>query len=362
MTTTLDAQRVEDLLLGAQIGVLSSASTFFGDIERWVIDTVAQRGPVTLVHPDEAASYLGDGAMACCAGAIGSLQALQEMPPSGSEPVRAVRGLERLIGEPIDCIAPLNVGGLNCLLAVVTAALLDLPLLDCDGMGRLLPRIDQTTYARTGLSVSPLSGIGPWGDQIELRSDSDRSETVVRSVLNGIGGWLITALYPAGAARLAAAGIPGAITNSAAAGAILRSGRGLDSPRIARQLGGTLLGRRTLTALVHRRAEGPSSGGQPAQPLTMLFESENPREPLLLLEVRNEVVLALVDGSVTGSVPDLVCLLDPFRQRFVDLSDITVGDVVEVLILPADERWKTSEGLRLAGPASFGLDGFGVFP
>lgn len=357
MTSEVDARMVEDLLLGSQIGILSSTSTYPGDLERWAVDLVAERGPLTLVHPDEVEGRFGRSAMACCVGAMGSLQALQEIPPSGGEAAAAVRALEELVDAPVACIAPLTIGGLNCMVAIATAAILGLPILDCDGQGRVLPRIDQTTYALSGVSVSPLAAVGPWGDTVTLTSKSDRAEPVMRSSLNGMGGWLIAALYPAPAIRLGDAGIPNAITDRAAAGAILRSGRGHESVRIARQLGGRILGRRTVTDLVHRQlARAVEPGHQPAQPITMVLAGEDEREPMVLLEIRNEVVLALVDGAVVARVPDLVCLLDPLRQRFVDLSDVTVGDVVDVLVLPADRRWMSVEGLRLAGPTSFGLE------
>jgi DUF917 family protein len=71
--------------------------------------------------------------------------------------------------------------------------------------------------------------------------------------------------------------------------------------------------------------------------------------------VRNEVVLATVDGSIVASTPDTICLLDPLRRRTVDLLDLTLGDVMDVLLLPADPAWHTPEGRMLAGPEAFGL-------
>ncbi|WP_347350350.1 DUF917 domain-containing protein [Intrasporangium sp.] len=352
--TVLTGDDLDDLLSGAQLGVLTAASTFAGALERWVGRLLDQHGPLPLIPAGNTASRLGEHTHACTVGLVGSLAALYEIPPAGDEPVTAVRQLEHLLGVRMHAIAPLNAAGINALLAVAAACLLELPLIDVDGQGQVLPLIDQSTFALAGLNPAPLVGVGPWGDVLSVQSPLRRGEAVERAALAGAGGWLLTALYPAPATRLAAAGIPGSLSRAVAAGATLRSGRGQLGPRLARQLGGRMIGRGQITEII-QHAEPGAPRTQPAGPVSIRLAKSGTAGAEIILEVRNEAVLALVDGAVAGCAPDVICLLDPLRGRTVDLLDLQEGDTVDVLLLPAHERWHTPDGIGRAGPRAFGL-------
>lgn len=354
MTSELRVEMFDDLLAGSQLGVLSGASTFPGAFESWVRMVLAEHGPLQLVDPEDVGATFSPDAQAVCVGMVGSLPALYEMPFRGDEARTAVHDLERMRGTTFACMAALNAAGVNVLIAVAAACQLRLPLLNCDGQGQILPLIDQTTYKLAGLSPAPLVGVGPWGDIIAVRSPLARAETLTRAAVSGAGGWLVTAMYPALVSQLAAAGIPGAITRCIEAGSTLRSSRGQLGSRLARQLGGRILGRGRVLEITQHRESGIRTR-QPAQPLSILLEVSGSTQSEIRLEVRNEVVLATLDGAVAAVAPDVICLLDPLRRRTVDLLDLKLGDVMEVLLLPAHELWHTLAGVQLAGPSSFGL-------
>ncbi|EWT05742.1 hypothetical protein N864_02730 [Intrasporangium chromatireducens Q5-1] len=352
--TALTVDHLDALLSGSQLGVLTAASTFTGALEGWIERLLAERGPIPLIPPDEVSVRFGPHAHACTVGLVGSLAALYELPLRGDEPVLAVRQLEHLLGTRMEAVAPLNASGINAFLAVAAACLLELPLIDVDGQGQVLPLIDQSTYALGGLNPAPLVGVGPWADIVTVQSPLRRGEPVERSALTGAGGWLLTALYPAPAVALAAAGIPGSVSRCLAAGATLRSGRGQLAPRLAQQLGGRMIGRgRVLEISQHAEPGAPKD--QPAGPVSIRLAKSGSAGAEITLEVRNEAVLALVDGTIAGSAPDVICLLDPLRGRTVDLLDLQEGDTVDVLLLPAHERWHTPAGIARAGPGAFGL-------
>lgn len=350
----LTANDLEALLSGSQLGVLTAASTFTGALEGWVGRLLDDRGPVPLIPVHEVATRFGTQAHACTVGLVGSLAALYELPPRGDEPVVAVRQLEHLLGVRMEAVAPLNAAGVNAFLAVAAACLLELPLLDVDGQGQVLPLIDQSTFALGGLSPAPLVGVGPWGDIVTVQSPLRRGESVERSALAGAGGWLLTALYAAPITDLTAAGIPGTLSRCLTAGATLRSAPGQLGGRLAQQLGGRMIGRgRVLEISQHAEPDAPKN--QPAGPVSIRLAKTGSTGAEIALEVRNEAVLVLVDGTVAGSAPDVICLLDPLRNRTVDLLDLQQGDMVDVLLLPAHEQWHTAVGIERAGPAAFGL-------
>lgn len=345
---------LDALLSGSQLGVLTAASTFTGALEGWIARLLEERGPIPLIAPHDVADRFGHEAHACTVGLVGSLAALYELPPRGDEPIVAVRQLEHLLDVRMEAVAPLNAAGINAFLAVAAACLLELPLIDADGQGQVLPLIDQSTFALDGLNPAPLVGVGPWGDVVTVQSPLRRGEPVERSALAGAGGWLLTALYPAPAVELAAAGIPGSLSRCIAAGATLRSGRGQLGPRLAQQLGGRMIGRGQVRE-IGQHAEPGAPTNQPAGPVSIRLTKTGSAAAEITLEVRNEAVLALVDGTVAGSAPDVICLLDPLLGRTVDLLDLQEGDTVDVLLLPAHERWHTPAGIERAGPAAFGL-------
>ncbi|WP_161958428.1 DUF917 domain-containing protein [Ornithinimicrobium cavernae] len=350
----LSVESFDELFAGSQLGVISAASTSPGYHDLWVRDVWADRGPVELVAPEDVDRLFGPDDLAACVGMVGSLTAVEETPFRDDAPLMAVRELERVLGRRVAALAPLNASGPNLLLTVAAACLTGLPLLDCDGQGQILPLIDQTTYTLGGLSAAPLAGVGPWGDIVTLQCAPERTETLTRAAVSGAGGWLCCALYPSPVRTLVAAGIPGAVSRSAEAGRLLVSDRDQLGSRLAQQLGGRILGRGRVREISQHRGVTAASR-QPARPVTIVLDDLAPQRGELQLEVRNEAVLVLSDGAVAAAAPDIICLLDPLRRRMVDMLELKAGDVVEILVLPANERWYTPAGVELAGPASFGL-------
>jgi hypothetical protein len=57
-----------------------------------------------------------------------------------------------------------------------------------------------------------------------------------------------------------------------------------------------------------------------------------------------------------ASVPDLICVLDTESGEPVTTETLRYGLRVSVVAAPCDSRWRSPEGLELAGPAYFGYD------
>ncbi|WP_299035144.1 DUF917 domain-containing protein [uncultured Pseudokineococcus sp.] len=350
---SITADHFDDLFLGSQLGVLSAASTYRGSLETWV-HALLQERPVELVDPAEARERFGEEEMGLAVLMVGAMLSLLEYPFRGDEAVVAVRRLERTLGVRFAAMCPFNCSGPNALVAVGAASLLGLPLVDCDGQGRILPLIDQTTFALGGLRASPLAGVGPWGDVITVDSPGDRAEEIVRAAVSGAGGWMLCATYPAPVHRLVETGIQRSLSQRIASGALMQTARSDLGERLARHLGGRLVARARVVELSGHQHTGLRTR-QPASPYSILLRGLSSTEPLIRLEVRNEIVVATVDGAVVGAVPDMICLIDPLRRRSVELSDLRVGQVMEVLVLPAAEAWRTPSGRAMAGPGAFGL-------
>jgi DUF917 family protein len=76
----------------------------------------------------------------------------------------------------------------------------------------------------------------------------------------------------------------------------------------------------------------------------------------LELNFQNEHLVAIRDGRVLASVPDLIIVLDSDSAEPITTEEIRYGFRVSVVAAPCDPRWRTDAGLALVGPRYFGYD------
>ncbi|WP_405146302.1 DUF917 domain-containing protein [Sphaerisporangium sp. NBC_01403] len=375
---------VPALLAGAEFFSTSAAGEGIEFAGFWLEDILAQTGPVELVTAGE----LDPGTPCAAVGAMGSTVAMAELPPSGEEPVALARSLAGRFGAPLGAIMPLNAASVNALHPVAAAAVLGLPLIDCDGMGRVFPLIHQTTYELAGLSLSPLAVVSAGNDSLLLDTGSARAERIARSIAQAAGGWLLCGMYPTQVGRLHEAAIHGSVSRALEVGRLLREhtsdgrtaresagGGGSALPRYGRPgdgawpASGTAPHERLLRDLATATGATVLGGGRvvelgpsvrqagtvyPGNPMSMVVHDHDSGR-LIRLEAHNELVLALADGALTAAVPDLLCLLDRGTLRMTGPERLTVGDQVDVLCVPAAPVWHTVHGLGLGGPGAFGF-------
>lgn len=212
----ITAADVPALLAGAEFFSTSAAGEGIDFAGVWLGDILDHTGPVRLV----AAGDLDPGTACAAIGAMGSTTAMAELPPSGDEPAVLARSLEGRCG-PLGAVLPLNAASVNALFPVAAAALLGLPLIDCDGMGRVFPLIHQTTFELAGLSLAPMAAVSAGYDSLLLETGSARAERLARVVAQSAGGWLLCALYPTRVGELAGAAIPGSMSRVLEVGRVL---------------------------------------------------------------------------------------------------------------------------------------------
>lgn len=77
---------------------------------------------------------------------------------------------------------------------------------------------------------------------------------------------------------------------------------------------------------------------------------------MVRLEARNEIAVAWIDGAVAASAPDCFCLLSRPGHHLLDIERVEAGMDLEVLVLPAAERWHTPEGSSVTLPRAYGFE------
>ncbi|MFC7642455.1 DUF917 domain-containing protein [Streptosporangium lutulentum] len=257
---------------------------------------------------------------------VGSSTALGERLPTGNEPVQVIRGLERRLGQEIGAVVALNLDAESALLPVITAALLDIPLVDGDGSGRVFPLLNQSTYTLGGVSVTPLVMAGPADDVVVLDTGPDRVEELIRPLVLALGGWTVTACYPMTAEVLARVVVPGTVSRLMEAGVP-------GAPRsIAAPYGVRTLCRGRIAAVETSTGHGMDLT-LPSLPSSIVVEEKEGLGRLIRLEAHNEIVFALVDGAMAAMAPDQICMISTVDGMAVDVDKAVPGLEVEVMVV-----------------------------
>ena len=113
---------------------------------------VHKHGPVKLIKAED----LDDEGLVIPSAMMGAPAVMLEKLPNGSEPAFAFNALEKYLGRKAQAVIPIEEGGLNSCIPIYTAAVLGLPLVDADGMGRAFPELPMVSFSVGGVSSTPM--------------------------------------------------------------------------------------------------------------------------------------------------------------------------------------------------------------
>ena len=249
-----------------------------------------------------------------------------------------------------------EIGPLSMAEGLSIAARLGVPALDADTVGRATPEINQHSVRVAGHPLTPAAGVTPFGDRVILQDlqDPSRGEDIFRalSVISGLIGVadapisgaiaksdnalvknsLSLAIAIGRAVRMARAGGQDPIAAARAAG----DGYSLFEGRVDRfewaDRDGFLIGDVTLTGT------GSYSGRR------------------LILDYKNEHLVARLDGAIIATCPDLITAIDAETQEGVSNPDFTEGQRLTILGFRCAPIWRTPAGLAVFSPRYFGYD------
>jgi DUF917 family protein len=342
VSRVIDAAGLGRLSAGSRLYATGAAESSNSLAFAWAGSVLGEG--VELVTAEE----LDAGTLCVAITLVGSTTALGEQLPGGDEPVRAVRALERRLGERAGAVVALNLAAENALIPLIAAAGLGVPLVDGDGSGRVFPLVEQTTYTLGGMSAAPLALAGASGEVVVLETAADRVEELVRPVVLSVGGWAVAACYPMTAGDLAGVLVPGTVS------LLLRAGE----PGVPRSVAAPY-GVRALCSGQILAVEGSTGHGAdlalPSLPSSIVVQESEGLRRLVRLEAHNEIVLALADGAPVAMAPDQICMIATADGMVVDVDKAEPGLEVEVMVVKAAPVWHTDRGLALGGLSAFGI-------
>lgn len=310
---------------------------------------IRKHGPATMVSLSE----VPDDAQVCFVAGMGAPGVLVEKLPRAENAVRAVRLLERELNTTITHIAPAEAGGLNAVVPF-SAVSLGLPIVDADGMGRAFPSLELVTPTLHGGAVTPLAMVDEHGNEMVLRSATNAwAETMARSFTLASGCVTMMAIFPMTGRQAKDWLVPDVLTVADRLGQLLTRTRAEHADTVQAVIddqAGVLLFEGRVTA-VRRVNERGWTIGEAAISGTGDFAGQS-----MDLRFQNEHLVAIRDGQVVATVPDLIMALEKESGAPIPAEEIRYGYRVSVLGLPCNHQWRTPGGLKVAGPRAFGYD------
>ncbi|MDH6283309.1 DUF917 domain-containing protein [Prescottella agglutinans] len=347
--TTLTSADIPHLTTGAAVlGCGGGGGPYVGGL-------IAQRaideyGPVQLTQ----LSDLPDDALVIPVEAIGAPTVSLEKLHDVECLLRVIEKIAEHHGRPPTHISPVEIGGVNSTLPIAAASRLGLPLVDGDGIGRAFPELQMCLPNLFDVPASPISLADETGNAVLVDATSAAwAERLARSIAVEMGCSAALSMYSMTGRQARQCLVEGTLSLAVSIGCTIaeaRAGSGDPCQALANTLGGMIVHRGKVTD-VSRRTEGGFARGQ------ALIEGTDPHAPSnVTLHFQNEHLLAMRDGVVITTTPDMIVVVDDVTAEPITTENLRYGQRVRVLTAPCDPRWHTSEGLDIVGPTYFGYD------
>ncbi|HEX4472060.1 MAG TPA: DUF917 domain-containing protein [Nocardioides sp.] len=307
---------------------------------------LADHGPVRLVGLDD----LPDDGILMPVGGIGAPSVSAEKIGSGDEVEFLREAVESVLRQPVVALMASEIGGGNGLYPIAAAARTGLPLVDGDAIGRAFPEVHMVSMNVAGLRPELVVVADERRNVVVLRPvDGPWAELLARSVTEVFGGSAAMADYVMQVSVARGAIIEGSVTKALEIGRTVMAASDpvaslLEAVDAVQLLEGKVVD-------VERHTAGGFVRG------SVIVEGYGPDAGRLVrVEIQNENLVALEDGAVLASVPDLITLVDSQTADAVATEVVRYGQRVAIIAFPCAPIWRTPAGIEIAGPRAFGYD------
>ena len=283
--------------------------------------------------------------------------AKQQLPTIPDVQSAALEALSARIGKKIDAVVRSEAAGAT-LTALAMAAELGVPIVDACKAGRARPEGSQSIQWINGIPTTPVAYASRWGDVVFLDKvvDGYRQEDLGRAIAVSSGGLVSAATAMAGK-DLKRGVISGSLSEAILFGRTVREAREQGRDPIAALVAaakGHKLFQGVVTASDDRGERGFSWSNVEIRG-TNEFTGHTYK-----VYVKNENIVAWLDGVPDAMSPDCIANLDPKTGDTINpptLGAYVVGQEVVLVGWPnAPAQWRTPKGIEVFGPRHFGFD------
>jgi DUF917 family protein len=344
------AAEIESLAIGAWIlGTGGGGSPYLALLNMRKLYREGAR--VSLLDPMD----LADDARVAVVSNMGAPLVGQERLTDPQTIARAVRMMEEYRGVRFDAVMSLEIGGGNSLQPFMAAAVLGLPVVDADCMGRAFPEAQMTSFAIHDLTMYPLTLADVRDNAVVVARAASWKwmERLSRKACVEVGSIASTCKAPRTGKEVKECGILYTTTKAIRLGQTVQTARRehrdpvqavVDAER------GRLLFRGKIRDVARRTTEGFLRG------TAALDGLDDFRGSSFELAFQNEFAVGWLDGRPRVMTPDLICVLDSVSGDAIGTETLRYGQRVSVIALPAPPVLLTPKGLEHVGPRAFGYD------
>ncbi|MGX9418893.1 DUF917 domain-containing protein [Vibrio sp. WJH972] len=347
---------IEAIEIGAAIlGTGGGGNPYYGKLH--TLAEMEKGGRVQLIGLNE----LDDEALVVSVGNIGAPAVSMEKICEGNEIVRAIYALEENLGKKIDAIIPVEIGGANGIRPAAIAAIMGLPLVDGDGMGRAFPEMQMTSFSIYGHCSAPSAMSDAHGNTVIFENLKDEFwlERLARACVVQMGASAGMVEAPMKGSFVKQFAIPSTVTQAKNLGlAVINAHKEKLNPieEICRQENGQVLFEGKIIDLERKMSAGFTRG-------TLQVEGSGRYiEQTASVDIQNENLILKIDQAVACSVPDLIIILDIETGHAITTEVLRYGQKIAVLAIPCHPLLRSERALKIIGPAAFGYQDIDYVP
>lgn len=268
---------------------------------------------------------------------------------------RAMKLMEEYTGKPFRAVMSVEIGGGNALSPFLAGAMLDIPVVDADAMGRAYPEAQMTSFAIGDLQMYPLTLIDCRDNEAIVAKAASWKwmERISRKVCTEVGSTSATCKAPRTGKEVKEWGVLHTVTKATSLGRAVLDARARHTDPVAAVLeheDGVVLFKGKITDVDRTTTGGFLRGSAKIEGL------DDDRGSTLELSFQNEWAVAFRDGEAIAMTPDLICLLDTISSEAIGTETVRYGQRVTAVALPAPAVLQTPKGLEHVGPRAFGYD------
>ena len=284
-------------------------------------------------------------------GMVGAPTVAVEKISNGNEAALIIEMVEQLTGRRVAALMSSEIGGGNGLFPAGFAAALSLPVVDADGMGRAFPEMPMVSMEVAGLNPSPCVMSDERGNVLTLHPSNGRwLEKLCRSTSVALGGRAVSSEYLMSVAEAKYGAVRGSVSLAIRIGRAIADAPGDPVDALLDAVNGYRLLEGKVTDVDRRVTDGFTRGTATIDGLRGDSGSQ------LRLELQNENLVAVRDGVLVATVPDIITVVDSQSAEAVSTEVLRYGQRVTVIAFPCDPIWRSERGLALVSPRAFGYD------
>lgn len=282
----------------------------------------------------------------------------QNLPTVPNATVAALEALSKHLGRRFDAVIRNEAAGAT-LNAFQTATAVGLPVVDACPAGRAKPEVQQSLTFISGISVTPAALVTRWGDTIFLDKTVDdyRYEDIARAIAVASGGGVSNARGVLSGRDVKRATVHGALSEAILFGRTVREAAAGGQDPIAALLT-VAHGYRLFEGTV-AKAEQKGERGFTWWDVEIAGTKQYTGHTYRVW-VKNENIVAWLDGKPDVMSPDLLYNLDPATGGAMEgggLGGYNLGvPVVMVGRAALAPGFRSARGIEVIGPRHFGFD------